>query len=153
MTSSGISSSASSGRSLLLPLIAVEKTFASATDMNDEVTKGRSFTYWDKREVIPAGTSSISNKANGIDVDHQRHRAALLGGFGVDDVCRAKTELDSLMTFRVLVQQETQIRRRLVTGRNSKDHGVSARSDQESLNLTPDFRSAKVAAFEPAKAT
>ena len=59
-----------------------------------------------QREVTPAGTSSISNKADRIDVHHQGHRAALLGNFGVHDMSDSETELHYLMTLRVLVQQE-----------------------------------------------
>ena len=40
---------------MLRPPMAVENTLARATDMNDEVAKGRSLTYWDREKSVPRG--------------------------------------------------------------------------------------------------
>ena len=76
--------SASSGRSLLRPLIAVPNTFASATERNDEVCVRAVVHVLGEGKVVARRTAPVADEADRVDVDDQRRCARRLVRLWVD---------------------------------------------------------------------
>ena len=65
-----------------------------------------------------------ANERHGVDVEQQRGRAPFFGDFGVEDVGLAETQVERLYPVGVLVQQISQVGRRLV-GRGGREEHLS----------------------------
>jgi hypothetical protein len=63
-----------------------------------------------------------ARQADGVDLQQQAGGAALLGGFGVEDVGRAESEVEGLEPVGALVEQVAEVGRRPVGGGDGQEH-------------------------------
>jgi hypothetical protein len=76
------------------------------------------------------GATLAAHQRHGIDIQNQRRLAARLGHFRIEDVRLAERQLGLMGAAGVLVQQEAQVGRRLVGGRDGQIHGKLSRGER-----------------------
>ena len=74
-------------------------------------------------ERLPfAAITASARERDGIDLDHQRRGAAVVGRFRIENVHTTKPEIVRLRARRVLVKQKPEVRRRPMCGRDREQH-------------------------------
>ena len=74
-------------------------------------------------DVVRRHRAATAHQRDGIDIEQQRHRAPIFRRLGIEDMRLAERQFERLDPCRILVQQESQVRRGAMGGRDREQHG------------------------------